>query len=179
MSEELPPYTLPDRSQFCNDLGDAGFSFYTKAMFYQHKAGNKALRSEVTPIFTLREYDHDGCYSFYKLFMAYNTDYEAAIGILGSWRHFQQLAEVGWFKEKLDQWREEREIRDRAAAKATILSETLGGNVRAATALQDLYKREGAGRPSRKAKEAEARKAAGVDQKVANIMDRMAQRTDG
>jgi hypothetical protein len=160
-------------------MGDSGLSFYTKAMFFQHRYGNKDLKNPIKPTFTLREYDHDGCYSFYKLFMAFDSDYEAATGILGSWRHFQILSEVSWFKEKLEQWREEREIRDRAKAKATILTEVGNGNVRAAVALQDLYKNQGAGRPSRKAKEAEARKAAGIESKVSNILDRMTQRQDG
>jgi hypothetical protein len=157
-------------------MGDDGFSYYTKAMFHTFRSETAKLDRPITPTFTLRDYDHDGCYSFYRLFMRHDSDYDAAVAILGSYQHFLTLSRAPWFRQKLERWQEEREVRDRAAAKATLIAEAQAGNVTAARALNDLYKKEGAGRPSKKDRVDEARKAESINRKVANIADRLDRR---
>lgn len=119
--------------------------YATGAMFYEHRHKTTSPHS---PIFTLKEYDWEGCQSIYLLYMAYETEYEAAQAILGSWHHWQALCKTTWFSEAKAEWDEERDIREKSLAKKTLLAQAEEGNVTAAKSL--LSGEKPRGRPKNK-----------------------------
>lgn len=88
----------------------------------------------------------------YKEYMKCDSEYEAAIHLLGSWPHWQRLCETNWFKPYRDTWEKEREIREIAIGKKVLIEEAENGNV---TAARTLYgqKAPKKGRPSKHEKE--------------------------
>ena len=59
--------------------------------------------------FTLKPYDHKGRMSMYRKYMEIGdpTEYTQAIGLLGSWKHWQLLTRTDWFKPYITEWRDE------------------------------------------------------------------------
>lgn len=118
----------------------------TKALFedYRHDCSGVAI-----PPFTLKPFDvvRDGHRhrSMYLEYMKYDSEYEAAMAILGSWAHWTKLVKTKWFRETLDQWEEERNIRDEAIAKSVLIQLAEGGNV---TAARTIYTNSRDNRPA-------------------------------
>jgi hypothetical protein len=77
--------------------------FRTQSLFVEYK------HDRYPAPFTLKEYDTRGRISMYRKYMEIGdpTEYSQAIGLLGSWRHWQLLSNCEWFKPYLDQWRDE------------------------------------------------------------------------
>lgn len=103
-------------SLFKNDSG----TWYTKALFYETTLADKS-----TVVFTLKDEDHMGYPSLYRLYMECDdpTGYLCAITHLGGWEHWLKLKECDWFKEKLDRWNEELEVKLRAYALMRLVKE--------------------------------------------------------
>ena len=114
---------LDDVNRYGNNL-----HYRTQSLFvdFKNTDGDK-----YPPIFTLKEYDIPGYPSLYKLYMEYSSEYEAAVGIIGSWTHWNYLKERSWFKELVDRWEAERETRDKALAKRQLMKAAEEGNVAA------------------------------------------------
>lgn len=124
----------------------------------------KGLRSEADypPIFTLED-DDSGLPNMYRLYMAYDTEYTAAIKILGSYEHWLVLCASPQFKPIVEQWRNERNEREVSMAKEVILNRVREGDLRAATTIVAGNKgRKKAGRPNTKGEDEAAKKAAQV-----------------
>jgi len=103
----------------------------TMALFWElrHKVHYK--KRNITPVFNFSMKDHDGTLSFPQLYFQCESDYEAAMVILGSWKHWEKLTNTAWFAEKLAQWKEEKEQRDKAHARAKIKELVNSGNLAA------------------------------------------------
>lgn len=105
----------------------------TKALFEDYRFDCSGI---ATPPFTLKPFDvtRDGVHyrSMYLEYMKYDSEYEAAMAILGSWAHWTKLCKTKWFAVVRDQWEEERNIRDEAIAKSVLVMLAEGGNVTAA-----------------------------------------------
>jgi hypothetical protein len=118
----------------------------TKALFidFRHACSNVA-----PPPFTLKPFDvtYEGkkYRSMYLEYMKYDSEYEAAMAILGSWAHWSKLKKTKWFKEVLDHWEEERNIRDEAIARSVLISLAEGGNV---TAARTIYTNSNDNKPA-------------------------------
>lgn len=127
----------------------------TRSLFWEHRFVNNGA-AQNPPVFNLMGYDHNGTLSLEKLYLKYNTEYDAAIAILGSWPHWKKLCKCKWFKPYKEAWDEERKTRDEALARTTLLVEAEKGNVSAARALlakENNSKKNtttGAGRPNNK-----------------------------
>lgn len=120
-------------------------------MFYEFRYVRPDLKYD--PIFNMKGHDHRGTLSIEKMYLSYATEYDAAIGILGSWSHWEKLCKCNWFKEHKARWDEERDTRNESIARRTLLKEAENGNVNAAKAvLAESKKRRfvGAGRPVNK-----------------------------
>ena len=115
-----------------NNRGD-NYQFLTKSLFeeWSWDKGEK-----YPPVFTLKDYDHRGCRSLYQEYMLYESEYEAAIGIFGSWHHWEVLKACSWFKPYLEAWEAERSLKDKARAKRQLVEQAENGNV---TAQRILY----------------------------------------
>lgn len=99
-------------------------------------------RKDYTPLYTLKEHDGD-LPSAYKIFMGSTDEYEAAMRIVGSTRHWRRLCGLKWFMdgipmsgfEGLRNWRKDMEMRDKSKAKAQLMESAETGNVSAQRAL--------------------------------------------
>lgn len=95
-----------------------------------------------TPLYTLKENDTD-LPSAYKIYMSSADEYDAAIKILGSMRHWRRLCGLKWFMEGipmsgfdgLKAWRKDMEMRDKSTAKKQLMISAEDGNVSAQRAL--------------------------------------------
>ncbi len=136
----------------------------TQAMFYEFRF----ISSNQNPtIFNMTERDHRGTRSFYQLYMSYDTEYEAAKGMLGSWNHWQKLCKCKWFSVEKEKWDVEKNLFIESIAFSTLLVEAKAGDTIAARALitrinrreRELLNRKGAGRPKNKNNDASTLKA--------------------
>lgn len=144
--------------------------YRTQSMFYEFRFQTD---SDYMP-FTLKERNHKGLLSAYKIYMSCDSEYEAAYKMLNSWKHWELLCESPWFMKELTKWRCERDIREAALGKATLIDQAQDGNAAAARALIDLSNKKKVGRPTKLEVEAEKKKQAAIDNKVTNILERMA-----
>jgi hypothetical protein len=150
-------------------IGDNGH-YMTQALFYEFRFQTKNEK----PIYNLKERDYKGTLSMYQIYMDSDSEYEAALKILNSWKHWEILCDRNWFLPHIEKWREERDIREAALGKATLIDQARDGNVTAAKALYDQSGKRKAGRPSKDEVEGHKKKQADIDSKVSNILDRMA-----
>lgn len=146
-----------------------GGHYLTQALFFEfrHQTG-----SEYIP-FTMKERDWKGHLSVYKIYMSCQSEYEAALKLLNSWKHWEVLCEAPWFAKELEKWREERSIREAALGKAVLIEQAESGNVTAAKILLDGATKKRAGRPTKESIQAERKKQAAIDNKVSSIIERM------
>lgn len=134
---------------------------YRTNIFYEF---NKSRHDDYPPLYTMREDKWKGLPSAYRIFMESESEYEAAMKLVGSWNHWQRLLKCKPFVEGTDEqwsglntWREEKEIKERAMALTQLKASALDGNV---TAQKMLY--EGPKGPSKRGRpsDAEVKKAA-------------------
>lgn len=109
------------------------------------------------PIYTMREDTHKGLPSAYRIYMDAQSEYDAAMILVGSWTHWQRLLKVNTFMKGeegthlwsgLEAWREEKEIKDRAVAYNQLKISAATGNVQAQKMIFDGMKSARRGRPS-------------------------------
>lgn len=103
----------------------------------------KADRLEnYSPMFTLKEQD-TGLPSAYKIYMSSTDEYEAAMKLLGSMRHWRRLCGLKWFMEGipmsgfdgLRSWRRDMELRDKSKSKRQLMDAAEAGVVSAQRAI--------------------------------------------
>lgn len=141
----------------------------TQGLFYEYRH-----QSSTDPVFTLKDYDWNGCVSMYKIYMECESEYEASQKLLGSWTHWRRLCECNWFKPYVEAWREEREIKEAALGKAILIEKAAEGNVTAAKELVgQIYKKGKVGRPSKDEVNKQKDKMDKVDQRVISLLDRL------
>lgn len=109
----------------------------TQALFYEHRFASSC---PATAPYTLSSDDVVGTdgteyKSMYLIFMECNTEYEAAIKLLGSWKHWEKLCKAKWFKDYVESWREEMALRAAALGYEKLIYLTQANNVTAAKAL--------------------------------------------
>jgi len=172
---EQPEQPIVDKQSLRPKTGDdlpidKVFVNTTQAMFYEYRYSTTC---ETQPPFCLKPYDfeaHGITYrSMYLIYMSCDSEYEAAIKILGSYPHWQRLASTNWFNEHLSKWKEEMSLREDALAKSKLVSLTERGNVTAARTLLSTAPKS-VGRP----KKAGTRKS---DTKDESDLDAMLSRT--
>lgn len=134
----------------------------TKSLFFEFR-GATEYRGKDAP-YTLKEVDWRGSVSMYKIYMEEDTEYDAAIRLLGSWSQWETLCACSWFKPYKTKWDYERTIRDKATAKKVLLGEARTGSVSAAKIIFDEDKKKGAGRPTNQAKNKAAREEADIEE---------------
>jgi len=88
-----------------------------KALFYEQTGADKG-----TVVYTLKDEDHEGFPSLYRLYMEASdpTEYQFAIRHLDGWEHWEMLCKCSWFKPYLSRWRRELEVKLRSDALAHI-----------------------------------------------------------
>ena len=138
-------------SRFKNSSG----AFLLRAMFFETTLADK---SQV--VYTLKDEDHEGFPSLYKLYLSCSdlTEYEFANQHLGGWDHWLKLQECGWFKPYLQRWRQELILKHKAEALKRVISEARSSS-RNAFAANKFLVQEGWKQPEEKAKRGRPSKA--------------------
>jgi hypothetical protein len=114
----------------------------TAALFWEKRHTSACEERGLTPMYNLGTLDHDGTVSMYQIYMQCATEYEAALVLLGSLRHWSMLLECKWFKPHIDQWRKDMALRDEAIGRQALLMAAAKGVPAAGSALiRDAGKR--------------------------------------
>lgn len=103
------------------------------------------------PLYTLKE-QNTGLPSAYQIYMGSVDEYDAAMKLLGSMRHWRRLCGLKWFVDGipavgfdgLKSWRKDMEMRDKSKAKKQLLESAEAGSVSAQRAFylnEDVKKR--------------------------------------
>jgi hypothetical protein len=127
-------------------------------------------RSEREPLYSLRTMETNGFPSAYQIYMTSIDEYDAALRLVGSLRHWRKLLGCKWFLngdvargyEGLIQWREDMRMRDTSLGKGVLIKRAIDGDTSAARKILDSSTTGAAvGRPATKAaqKDQEALKA--------------------
>lgn len=103
--------------QFKNPSG----VFYTKGLFFETTLADKS-----TCLYTLKDEDHCGLPSLYRLYMESNdpTEWKFATTHLGGWSHWESLLGCKWFEPYIERWRRELELRMKSIALSRIMAES-------------------------------------------------------
>lgn len=93
---------------------------FLKAIFLEHSYTD---RSNV--IYTLKDQDHDGYPSLYRLYMELEdvTEYDFANAYLENYDHWEMLCKCGWFQPFLARWRKELDLKLKTEAVRVIRQE--------------------------------------------------------
>jgi hypothetical protein len=95
-------------SKFKNDIG----MFLLQGLFFEVSPNKDQV------VYTLKDRDHNGYPSLYRLYMECNdpTEYTFATKHLDGWAHWERLSQCTWFQPYIDRWRRELELRFKALA---------------------------------------------------------------
>lgn len=135
-------------------------------LFYEKTGADKS-----TVVYTLKDRDHEGFISLYRLYMEMDdvTEYHFAVSCLDSWDHWETLCRCSWFKPYVKRWRHELEVRTKAralmaikiAAKDPDAKESYQANkFLISGGWKDKSQGRGAGRPSKEDIQKEAHRLA-------------------
>ena len=145
---EAPVGGSEDGTSGYEDLKDSMGRFRTQSLFVEYK------HDSYPAPFTLKEYPHRGAISMYQKYMDYSdpTEYSVALGLLGSWRHWEMLTEAAWFEPLITQWRSELKKKLEYERYSEMEKLATSGNTRASIWLDDKYgpsTKSKRGRPSK------------------------------
>lgn len=135
---------------------------YLKGLFFETTMADKSTVS-----YTLKDVDHEGFPSFYRLYMEIDdpTEWEVSQRLVDGWEHWEMLCGCTWFKPYIERWRKEQELRMKSRALAKIKTEAKTGSKEAFGANKYLLEKgwepkEGSGRGRGRPSKEEIRKAA-------------------
>lgn len=150
---------------------------YLKGLFFETTDADKS-----TVLYTLKDRDHEGFPSLYRLFLEMDdpTEYEFANKYLDGWEHWQMLCGCKWFAPFVERWREELKLREAARIIPKIRDEAAAGNRNALQALKYLLERgwedkkaQVKGKRLQKAEELEAHRQISEDTNVKEAAERL------
>lgn len=150
---------------------------YTKALFFETTLADKS-----TVVYTLKDQDHEGYPSLYRLFMETGdpTEYKFATRHLDGWEHWTMLCKCPWFEEYVSRWREELHLKIASESLARIMAEAKTSSRDSFTANRYLLERgwepkdsSKRGRPTKAAVKAEAARIASEAQQITNDFERL------
>jgi len=141
--------------------------YFTKGLFYEQCLGDKS-----SVVYTLKDQDHEGFDSLYRLYMETEDlmEWDFANAYLGGWGHWKQLCQCSWFKPYIRRWREELELKVRASALRRIKAEAKTNSKNAYTANKFLV--DGAWKTKEENKNTKGRPSKDQINKAANEMAR-------
>lgn len=163
-------------NKFKNNTG----VLFLRALFFETTLADKS-----TVVYTLKDHDHLGYPSLYRLYMEADdpTEYTFAVAHLDSWEHWQRLCRAPWFKPYVTRWRKELQVRTRARALLKVRDIAASGSKEAFQAnkflLSGQWQSEGegkrrAGAPSKDEIKQAAHEIASNQQTVEEDFERLA-----
>lgn len=123
-----------DKTKMKNSMGTR----FIRELFYETTGSDKT-----NVCYTLKNEDHEGYPSLYRIYMSYDdpTEYTFAIDNLCDWEHWERLLDAPWFKDYITKWRREAEIRQKSRALARVLEESRSGSREALNANKYLLEK--------------------------------------
>jgi hypothetical protein len=160
------------KSAFRNETN----SRYTKGLFYEQTLSDKS-----SVVYTLKDHDHQGYPSLYRLYMETNdpTEYRFATEHLDGWEHWEMLCSCTWFQPYVSRWRHELELRMKSEALARIMREARTNSKESFTANRYLLekgwepKKSQAGRPTKDQVRQAAHDIASTQDRVSGDFERI------
>lgn len=147
---------------------------YLNGLFYE------MTNDKSTCVYTLKNEDHKGYASLYRLYMEANdpTEYSFAVSNLDGWDHWEALQNCSWFKPYLHKWRRELDIRFKSIAIANIISVSKSQSKDAMQANKFLATRgyidkDSKGRPSKDDIKKAAEDQAELERQLTDDMERV------
>lgn len=110
----------------------------TQALFWEFRQAVRWEERGITPTYNLGRKDKEGTLSMYQIYMQCDSEYEAAMVLLGNYQHWEKLLKAPWFIKKVDQWRREKLVKDAAMGRGCLVNAAANGNVSAAKYLDQL-----------------------------------------
>lgn len=149
-----------------NKFRDKMGRWHTQALFVECHQYVKGMK----PMYTLNEYK--GYPSIKKAFLDYEdpTGYKVATEWLGGYDHWKKLCSLKWFREHLEQWEEELEVKMKCKAISKMNELAAGDNAVAKDASKFLVNKEWEGKRGRPTK-AEIEKNTKVNTRVSNVLE--------
>jgi len=91
-----------------------------KGLFYETTLADKS-----SVVYTLKDVDHEGYRSLYRLYMETNdpTEWAFATKYLDGFGHWELLCDTTWFRPYIQRWRRELDLRLKSQALSRIMSE--------------------------------------------------------
>lgn len=125
----------------------------TKALFYENRF-NTTVKTTAPYCLKANDFEAKGTVykSMYLIYMSCDSEYEAAIKLLGNYQHWTKLKRCTWFMPYVEEWNAELTLRESALAKSKLVTLTEAGNVTAARTLLNTKKIAGVGKPKSKGK---------------------------
>jgi hypothetical protein len=145
---------------------------FTESLFYE-LSNSKTIK----PVYTLSTEDKGEYVSAYQVYMHSIDEYDAAMKLVGSMKHWRKLCKLSWFMngihelgfEGLKAWRRDMLLRDQSAAKRKLQELADSGNVSAAKALLSLKPESVEIKDSKKKSKKDPKETT-----ISSILDRMA-----
>lgn len=137
---------------------------YLQGLFYEQTRQDKS-----TVVYTLKDEDHMGYPSLYRLYMAEcdPTEYNFATKHLDGWDHWEMLNACAWFQPYIARWRKELALKIKAENIQRIMDEAESGSKNAFMAQKFLAtqgyletEKQAKGRPSKETQRQAAKEAA-------------------
>lgn len=160
-------------SKFTNEVG----ARLTKGLFFEMTLADKS-----SVLYTLKNQDHRGYPSLYRLYMEEMdpTEYRFAVRHLESWDHWKQLTACTWFKPHVEGWREELQLKLASEALTRIMLEASSERKESFAANKYLLEKGWAkstgdrvGRPSKEAIKHQARQMVHENTRLAEDWNRI------
>jgi hypothetical protein len=150
---------------------------YLNGLFFEQTGADKS-----TVMYTLKDTDHSGYPSLYRLYMETDdpTEWEFSQRYLDGWEHWEMLTRCAWFKPFIERWRKELELRMKSKSLAKIKAEAKTGSKESFMANKYLLEKgwepketKGRGRPSKDEINKAAEEIAKVDGQLSADFERI------
>lgn len=142
-----------DKSKFYFNNGTPFFG-----IFRENPVNFHFSLEQKEPVYTIEEEDND-LPSAHKVYMESMNEYEAAMKLVPSWAFWKQmLRQSVKVRRMLDEWREEKLMKDQAKAKRMLWEQAENGNIQAQRLLFESKKEEAQLRQSERGNRARSEK---------------------
>lgn len=172
----LYPTSIPEQKRKFRNLSGARL---LQGLFYEMN------REHSSDLYTLKDWDHKGLPSLYRLYMEMDdqTEYEFANKYLDGWEHWCMLCDTPFFKPYVERWRHELYLKNAAQSLNRIKREAKSTSKESFMAnryllergwiSKDEQKKQRVGRPSKEDIQKEIKEQAFIQSSMEDDLKRM------
>ena len=154
-----------------HSMKDVNNNFLTVSLFWEKRSAEG--EKKYPPLFTIKDKEHvvkgKEYVSLKRIYMSYDhvpgMEYEFAMDVFGDWLQWKEIADKSAIKDVVQEWRDEVDMRIKAAAMKTLLRQSRDvekGLAASRAILAGEHKGVKRGRPSKAEVEREKKLAAGM-----------------